>query len=142
MLKNVILAGAIAGAIMDIVAVVLVYIFTSIGIIEPPGGLEGVLALTGLFAVAHLSVDLIWGIIFGMIYAFFYDLIPSKGAVKGLYFGLLIWLIKDIAASSYAVLVLVDIPSAITRALAIDLVLFGFFMWIAYGLVLGYLYKK
>jgi len=62
--------------------------------------------------------------------------------VKGLYFGLLIWLIKDIAASSYVVLVLVDIPSAITRALAIDLVLFGFFMWIAYGLVLGYLYKK
>jgi hypothetical protein len=136
-MKSGILVGAIAGVAAGIVAVACSYIFAiSIGIFEPPGGSKiWDISLIRLFAVAHFSLDMIWSIIFGAVYAMLYGSIPGKGVVKGLYFGLLIWMIKDIAAGSYTALIALEIDWAFA------LILIGFFMWIAYGLVLGYLYK-
>lgn len=65
-----------------------------------------------------------------------YDSIPSKGVLKGLYFGLLIWAIKDVCAGSYLGLIGGGTNYAMT------LISIGFPMWIIYGLALGYLYKK
>jgi len=45
-------------------------------------------------------------------------------------------LIKDIIAGSYLALTMLEASSAII------LILLGFFMWIAYGPVLGALYEK
>jgi len=136
-LKNPILAGVIAGIVMGPLMIIMGNITAiQIGFIEPPGGKEiwgpSMFMLLGL---AHISLGVIWGSIFGAIYAFIYDIIPSKGVMKGLYFGLMIWLIKDIAAGSYTALILVQFQTAI------NLIYYGFFMWIIYGLVLGYLYK-
>jgi hypothetical protein len=39
-MKNAILAGAIAGAVADIALVSWAYLFTNMGVIEPPGGSE------------------------------------------------------------------------------------------------------
>jgi hypothetical protein len=141
-MKNAILAGAIAGAVADIAFITGVYvmppIFGNIGAFEPPGGSMEIWdpSMFMLLGVAHLSLDIFWGMILGAVYAFLYSLIPGKGAVKGLYFGLFIWVIKDVAAGSYLALTMMEVSSAI------NLIVGGFFMWIVYGPVLGYLYKK
>ena len=140
-MKNAILAGAIAGAVADIAFItgvsVMTLIFGNIGLFEPPGGPEiWDLSMFILLGVATLSLNIFWGMIAGAAYAFLYSLIPGKGAVKGLYFGLSIWVIKDVAAGSYLALTIMEVNSAIM------LIVGGFFMWIVYGPVLGYLYKK
>lgn len=137
-MKNAILAGAIAGAVAYIAVVASAYVFGSIGVFEPLGGTMEIWtpSMWILLAVAHLSLDIIWGMIAGAAYSFLYGSIPSKDVVKGLYFGLSIWVIKDVAAGSYLALTMAEVNSAII------LIIGGFFMWIVYGLVLGYLYKK
>lgn len=135
-MKNILVVGAIAGAVAGIVAFIFSYLLGNIGIFEPPGGLEiWDFSLLMLSTVALTSLGLIWGIVFSIIYARFYDRVPAKGAIKGLYFGLIIWLIKDIAAGSFVAFI------GLGTEIAIRLISVGFFMWIAYGLVLGYLYK-
>jgi hypothetical protein len=135
-MKNAILAGAIAGAVADPVLVVSGYMFGNIGILEPPGGREiWTTSMVILLILAHLSLDIFWGMIGGAAFSYLYSLIPGKGAVKGLYFGLSIWVIKDVAAGSYLALTMNEVNSAIV------LIIPGFFMWVVYGPVLGYLYK-
>jgi hypothetical protein len=136
-MKNILVVGPIAGVVLGTVSLVTSYIFgLHFRILEAPGGLEiWDPSLVRLFALATLSLGVIWGTIMGVIYAKFYDRVPGKGILKGLYFGLIIWLIKDIMAGSYLALTMLEIPSAII------LLINGFFMWPAYGLVLGFLYK-
>ena len=83
-----------------------------------------------------IVLAMILGAVFGAIYLKFYDLVPGKGVSKGLYFGLMIWLIKNIAGGADEALLFLEIPSAIR------LIFVGFFLWVTYGFVLGALYKK
>jgi hypothetical protein len=137
-MKNSILAGAIAGAIADIAVVASAYVFGSIGVFVPPGGSMEIWtpSMFLLLSVAHLSLDIIWGMIGGAAYSYLYNMIPGKDAMKGLTFGLSIWVIKDVAAGSYLALTMNEVNSAIM------LIIGGFFMWIVYGLIIGILYKK
>jgi hypothetical protein len=137
-MKSGIFAGTIAGVVMGIVATIFGSFFTGFRIIEPTGGFEiwNDPSMQILLMLAEISLGLIWGSIFGAIYAYAYDIIPAKGVIKGLCFGLFIWLIKDVAAGSYTALILTQIQTALL------LIIYGFIMWIVYGLLLGYLYKK
>ena len=135
-MKSSVLAGAIAGFAAGIAFFILGSSFIRIGVIEPPITPGIWYELYGLVFLAGVSLGIIWGIIFSAIYSMLYDSIPSKGVLKGLYFGILIWIIKDVAAGSYLGLIGGGTYYAVT------LILIGFFMWIIYGPVLGYLYKK
>ena len=136
-MKSSILAGAIAGSIMGIVNFVLGYMLSIIGVTEPLGGSwEIAQSLLMLIVLALFSLSVIWGIFFGVIYGRFFDNIPGKGIMKGLVYGILVWIAKDVAAGSYVALIFM------ATSISINLILVGFFMWIVYGLVLGYLYKK
>lgn len=135
-MKNSILTGAIAGSIMGIVNFALGFMLSYIGVTEPLGGVwEVARALAVLIALALLSLSVIWGTFFGVIYGRLFDNIPGKGVLKGLIYGLLVWIAKDVAAGSYVALIFLEI------SISINLILIGFPMWIIYGLVLGYLYK-
>jgi hypothetical protein len=137
-MKNTILASAIAGCGAGIIGAICSYLFILVfRIFEPIGGFEiWDFSLSMLYTLAQISLGMIWGIIFGIIYSRFYDSIPGKEVLKGVYFGLLIWVVKDVAAGSYTILIRMDV------SWGIGLILIGFFMWIVYGPVLGYLYKK
>ncbi|WP_455276204.1 hypothetical protein [[Eubacterium] cellulosolvens] len=137
-MKSAILAGAIAGAVMDIGFITSAYVFANIGVLEPPGGSMEIWgpSMWLLATLAHLSLGIFWGMILGVVYAYLYSLIPGKGAVKGLCFGFSIWIFKDILAGSYLALTMNEVGSATI------LIIVGFFMWIVYGPVLGILYKK
>ncbi len=137
-MKNAILAGAIAGAVADIPVIASVYVLANMGAIQPPVGTMEIWtpSMFMLLGVAHLALDIFWGMIAGAAYSYLYNMIPSKGVVKGLIFGFSIWVIKDVAAGSYLALTMMQVNSAII------LIIGGFVMWIVYGLLLGYLYKK
>lgn len=135
-MKNILIVGSIAGVVVGIVDAVCSYLFTITGVFGPPGGWEiWTISLMILFILAALSLGVIWGIVFGAIYSRLYSCIPGKGTVKGFYFGLLIWLIKDIAISTYMARLSFEISFAIASILC------GFFMWVALGIVLGALYR-
>ena len=131
------IAGAISGVIMGILVTPIYVISILIGVSEILVS-EAVwdLSMYMLTISAHVSLGLIWGIIFGLLYSKYYESTPGKGVMKGLYFGLIIWIVKDLAAGSYTAFILQEGQTAKF------LIYYGFFMWIIYGLILGMLYKK
>jgi hypothetical protein len=122
-------AGAIGGLLGAIAGYILYPVGSMIGLF-PPSQADLMMVL-----IKMLVTTIIFGIIFGFIYVKLFDCFPGKGIMKGLYFGLMIWLIKDITAGTYVYNMGFPIITAI-------LVWVGFFMWVVYGLVIGYLYKK
>jgi len=129
-LKSVIAAGAIAGLVSGIVGTIFGFIGLSSGLMSSPPG------STSTAVLMMIVLAIIWGAVFSMFYQRFHDGIPGKGIMKGVYFGLMIWLVKDIAAGSF--IGLIDMATK----LAFGLIYLGFFMWISYGYVLSTLYKK
>jgi hypothetical protein len=108
------------------------YIGEMINLFAPATVTANMTAVLGSMIV----LTIIFGAIFGKIYEMIQGALPGKGAMKGLNFGLIVWLVKDIAAGVYIALInnLVSV--------ATGLIFTGFFMWIVYGYVLGTLYKK
>jgi ABC-type sugar transport system permease subunit len=106
------------------------------------GGLGNFLGLYGTPPISVMEWTVYWivittvlGAIFGLIYARVFDSIPGKGILKGVYAGLGIWLIKDIATGIY-------LGFEQARVSVVAIIWVGFFIWLAYGLVMGKLYKK
>jgi hypothetical protein len=107
-----------------------------------------IIAFFGIFVPIVLTVDIqmlaiytiitasLWGIVWVLLYAFFYDHIPGKGVSRGLFFGLIIWIIAPTsnwiisAACGYY---LWAIQTAIVTFFSIGIV---------YGLILGYFFKN
>lgn len=140
-------AGAIAGFIAGIVSIIFYYVGGMIGVYSL--GAENIrlaiirfvatrilgIPLDATLAVFTIIITIIFGAIFGVIYSKFYNSIPGQDIKKGLYFGLMIWLIKDIAGGTYVALM-----GGIT--FATELIFVGFFMWIVYGPIICKLYTK
>jgi hypothetical protein len=128
-LKAGIIAGLIAGVISGLFGAIMVAVGYSIGLYGIP--LTPMTITVPIFIV----LTVIFGTVLGLIYGRFYSLILGKGLKKGLYFGLMIWFIKDIMAASYVTFIMEQI------AVGINLIVVGLYVWIVYGLVIGYLYK-
>jgi hypothetical protein len=128
-MKSGIVVGAIAGLVAGIVGIIFAFIGDMIGLF--PGPADPMVA-----AIASIILSIIFGAIFGMLYEKLYDSCPGEGIMKGINGGLIIWLVKDIAAGAFVGFVYGNI------GIATFLIFVGFFMWIAYGALLGMLYKK
>jgi hypothetical protein len=133
-MKNPILAGAIAGLVSGIVSSIIVFIGISAGLYGA-GIIVPVTSQTDS-AILMIVLTVIFGPIVALIYSRFYDRIPGKDLKKGLYFGLMVWFIKDIMAGAYVIF-----PMMQQTVIGINLIVVGLYMWTIYGIVLGYLYK-
>ena len=107
-----------------------------------------VISIFGIFFPIVLTVDIqmaaiytiitasLWGILWVLLYAFFYDYIPGKGVKRGLFFGLIIWIIvilrQAVVTASYGYHLWAGLW-AFTNFVSIGIV---------YGLLIGFLYKK
>ena len=85
--------------------------------------------------ISRIVLHTVWGAIFGAIYPKFYDVVPGKGIMKGLCFGLLLFLISSVRAATF-------LAAYTFVPLATSWVFVGFFQFASYGIVLGALYKK
>lgn len=133
-MKNVILAGFIAGLVSGIVSSIIVGVGASVGLYGT--GIIIPVTYQANAAILMIVLTVIFGTIVSLIYSRFYDRIPGEGLKKGLFFGLMIWFIKDIMASAY-----VTLPMMQPTVIGISLISVGLYMWPIYGLVIGYLYK-
>ncbi|WP_455369828.1 hypothetical protein [[Eubacterium] cellulosolvens] len=123
-------AGAVAGFCGGVFAFVSQVILALVGVFP-----SVILEVLPSAAIIHIGMTTIWAVVFGVIYAKFYDVIPGKGVKKGLVFGFIIYLLADLWAASYF------IANQHFQA-ASSFIFSGFFHVIIYGPLLGVLYKK
>ena len=132
-MKSGIVAGFIAGFTVGIVNVISdssgFWELFSVHYTTIPVGIQHTL----LYEIIFSSL---WGIVFGGLYAFFYDYIPFTGVKKGLIFGLIIWVAVAVHPAS---LILgygfhqLFVPMTFISLISTCLV---------YGSLIGILYKK
>jgi hypothetical protein len=141
-MKKAVMAGIIGGFLAGVSNFVLAYIGLN---------MEGSILSYRLFlfvipdssltiAFIEITLGIMWGVIFGAFYAFFYDYIPGIGVKKGFIFSLILWTAGSLRPATLSGSHGYGTPF-VFWALAWALV--GFFSTcILYGLTLGYLYKK
>jgi len=125
-------SGLIAGIIGGIIGLISAMMQFSIGIqyffLAPPPETPII-----DIAVREIIINVIWGIVLGIIYSRIYDLILGRSWIKGIYYGVVLWILFNLRT-------------------AFIVGMYGLYMWsiiwmfmftlIIYGLVLGILYEK
>jgi hypothetical protein len=139
-MKNIVFASAIAGLISGLLSVIIIMIGRMIRLFGVLAPLENAL----VFSVGWIILTVVFCIFFGLLYKGIYELIPRKGVMKGLFFGLFLWAIKDIVAGAYLIFSGTIVAGGLLEWITagFNLIVMGSYMWVIYGLVLGALYKK
>ena len=132
-MKSGLMAGAIAGVVAGIASVIMVFQFSSVGLITP-GAFNPPMEQ---WVSAQFLLNVFWGAIFGWVFVKVYDLVPSTGILKALYFSLIMWIFVNIYIYTFFVF-----SMAYPIQVLVGLGLVGLIVRIIYGLVLGVLYKK
>jgi len=133
------IAGMVAGLVGGIVAAVLTFNQLIMGIpflwywpdFNPPALIN---------VATEFVIMFFWGIIFNVIFVLLYARIPGKDVMKGLYYGLLLYLI------TWIYWIISVLLYAGTTAQGLQAVGYSTMVlclaYISYGIVLGYFYKK
>jgi len=134
-------AGLIAGIIGGILINITRIIEAMLGL---PSAVAGV--LTFETALYHLGYEIgqvgISGALFGILYARFYNAIPSKGVKKSLFFGSIIFLFTSFWWTSANILSWLLTWAEQFLWLSISMAFIAIVIWIPYGLVLGLVYER
>jgi len=90
----------------------------------------------------HVLINMIWGIIFGLMYPKVYNIVPGKKFTKGVCYALILYLITTFQINTWFVVWYAN-HNAWQLALisVLNIIAYGL-SWTIYGLVLGYLYRK
>ena len=134
--SKVILVGAIAGFISGIAAFASNIIASIIGLAEIIPR-EQFLSIPFLLTAlpGQLSYNTIWGVIYGVAFAIVYNCIPGKGVWKGLFFAMVYFFLSSNVRSGAILVAWGQTDWGITW------IWVGFFCALAWGLVMGALYK-
>ena len=90
----------------------------------------------------HVLINLIWGIIFGLIYPKVYNVVPGKKVIKGICYALILYLITTFQFDTWIIVMYAN-HNAWQLALITFVSIFAYGLsWTIYGIVLGYLYRK
>lgn len=131
-MKSGIGAGAVAGVVGGIVAVIAVWFLNpAVGALDT--------AAMAKWLTTQIGLNIIWGAVFGWIFSKVYDLIPGSGVTKGLCFSMMVW-VFFIGLYPLSFFLLVYDPPLTVMAMGWGIV--GFLVRLFYGPVLGALYKK
>ena len=84
---------------------------------------------------ADVFIHFFWGAIYGAFYALFYNRIPGKGVVKGLFYGLAIYLLSPFRYATYNFVYGILFFAKVWT-------ITPFIVFAIFGIVLGHLYKK
>ena len=133
--KSGVFSGTVAGVIGGIAATIFMIIGVNLKVWAP--FVPGILSATSFTAhhILEIIVTIAFGAIFGAMYSIYYDSTPGKGILKGLVYGLLLYLISSIRTG-------VLFAGYGNLSYAISVFWLGFFTLAVYGLVLGALYRK
>jgi len=90
--KKGIIAGIVAGIIILIVGMISGYLFSADYAITP----QLWKPMTGNWWYYMAAIDIIEGIIYGLVFTMLYDGLPGKGWMRGLNYGLILWFVGTI----------------------------------------------
>ena len=134
-MKNGYVVGGIAGAIAGVADGIVSYIVSIVG------GKIGLwtdydpITLVMQFHV-QTAINVTFGIFFGFAFVLVYNSIPRQGIVKGIIYGLVFYLLlSNLRAATFSFMF------GFSEA-ALSWTIHSIFASVAYGSVLGYLYKK
>ncbi|MCW4032956.1 MAG: hypothetical protein NWF08_06145 [Candidatus Bathyarchaeota archaeon] len=130
-------SGYGAGIVAGFIAGLADFIFGGIGGLTLVGGypLSTVLGMVQLLFTTHIGFNVIYGAIFGILFAKFYDVIPGKsGFRKGVVWGFIYMIVSNFWFSAHH-FVVGAIPICLIWGVC------GLTMLIFYGPSLGYLYE-
>jgi hypothetical protein len=91
---------------------------------------------------AHIFLNMVWGIVYGAIFARVYNLIPGKKLLKGICYALMIFLVTNVQYIIYYEFWIAPHNWSIAMDLAYAWLVVGFAQLIVFGIVLGLLYRK
>lgn len=134
-MKSGLSAGFIAGIVAGIVGVIAVWI------INPSVRTLDSMAMMRWLAV-QIGLNIFWGAVWGWAFSKAYELVPYKSVTKGLCFALMIWLLFVGIYPPSILVMLYSVPFPPATQIAIGWVVVGFLERLAFGPVLGALYKK
>jgi hypothetical protein len=92
-------SGIFASILFSVGVITYYVLMTVLGMREQPLDIEFVIFQQS----AHIVINMFWYGIFGAFYAMFYDRIPGRNLMKGLYFGLIFWIITSFRIGVYLV---------------------------------------
>jgi hypothetical protein len=142
-LRSGILPGALAGLIGGIAASVVAIAGPALGLWKLYGfTIESSFDLWLSQLGAHTVINLFWGAIFGAIFAKAYSSVPGKKIIKGLYYGLIIYLITSFHLSSFSICWAVYHNAWVIAEFMVGNIIIAAAQFIVFGIVLGLLYKK
>ena len=138
-MKSGLLPGAIAGIAQGLTASIanlISYITRLFGPQAMPGAPEKfILDFWISQSGSHIVLNIVWGIVFGLMFPKVYSLVPGKGITKGLCYSFVIFLTSSFLTATYWIA-----WGALSTAVWQDFI--AFFAFLAFGLVLGALYRK
>ncbi|MCW4033437.1 MAG: hypothetical protein NWF08_08640 [Candidatus Bathyarchaeota archaeon] len=135
-MKSGVAAGAIAGIIAGIVAVLYLELLVNMGPLAMYYVADPVILMK--WAATHIGLNVFWGAVMGAVFAKVYNVVPNKGAMKGLIFSLIMWIFVNVYMVTFNTLSL-GMPVTMSGILLISV---GLLVRIVYGPILGVLYKK
>jgi hypothetical protein len=135
--------GAIAGLFGGMAASVFAVLGPGIGLWKIGGGtVEITLDFWWAIAGNHIWINILWGIIFGLMFTQVYDLVPGKKITKGLVYGLTLFLLTTFLLGTYWNIMAVYAEAWLLIEGNVGTQLVGFAQAVVFGLVLGLLYRK
>jgi len=137
-IKGVIHPGAIAGSVAGLSS-----FFYTVVIMNPLlwPELEIDLGLVISQLGTLVLFNMIWGIVFGILFAMFYERVPKKGILKGLIFSMAVFFFTNIPNVMRNMIYSQLTEQAYGLMIALWVLLAALFVFVPFGLVLGLLYK-
>jgi hypothetical protein len=93
-------------------------------------------------AGAHIILNMVWGTIFGLMFTKVYDLFSGKDILRGLIYGLIIFIITTFHGYIYLIIMFAYVEAWPAIPETLGGLLTGFANAFVFGLVLGLLYRK
>ena len=93
-------AGLIAGALSGILSFFIYQIYSAVGILEPKIYTMMFLARQ---VIIHIGFSALWGLVFGIVFAFIFDRLPGKGISKGLWIGLVYFIFSIVRPTMFVI---------------------------------------
>ncbi|WP_455369829.1 hypothetical protein [[Eubacterium] cellulosolvens] len=143
-IKSGIIPGAIAGIIGGIAISIMEILGPVLGIMPAPAGpMTFTISFWLSQAGAHIFVKMLISIVFGALFARFYNLIPGKGVMKGFMFGLTLFLIASLQYSVwFGSMAAFHSAYELAAGILVTGIFVGLFGASIFGLALGLFYRK
>ncbi|MDI6786432.1 MAG: hypothetical protein QMD92_06950 [bacterium] len=136
--KKVLFAGVVVGILSGIWGgITCGWLFNWVYSLEPTTIWRGKEAMTAGFTAMVNIANIVFSTLLAFVYALLYKGIPGKGVIKGLWYGVVVWLVGTLPGSFMA-----GVFSVIAKGVIVYWIISGLITNIWQGVVISLIYKE